>query len=92
VHRQEFGDERSEPLLDRLGVGFVAGGLVRHSICQERLLKRGLDAAVRLLGRLSEACFVKSRTDESSTSTDERLANGDLIFSQVATKYADRGR
>jgi predicted DNA-binding protein (MmcQ/YjbR family) len=89
VHRQKLGDERSEPLFDRFGVGLVAGRLVRDGIGQDCFLERGFDATVRLVRRLPEPSLVESRADEPATGADERLAHGNLILPQVAAEDAN---
>src|SRR5271166_3726906 len=89
---EQLEDQRPETLLDRLGIGFVAGGLVRNRIGQKGVTRRVLKFAggLDVCGSLGLPGPQHPLSHELAPGPDQRLAKSDLILAQVAPEDADR--
>ena len=91
---EQLEDQRPETLLDRIGIGFVAGRLVRNRIGQkgvtQRVLKFKFAGGHEVCGSLGLPGPQHPFSHELAPGPDQRLAKSDLILAQVAPEDADR--
>jgi len=89
---EKLEDQRPETLLDRIGIGFVARGLVRNRIGQKGVTRRVLKFAGghEVCGSLGLPGPQHPLSHELAPGPDQRLAKFDLVLAQVAPEDADR--
>ena len=91
---EQLEDQRPETLLDRIGIGFVAGGLVRNRISQQgvtrRVLKFKFAGGHEVCGSLGLQGPQHPLSHELAPGPDKRLAKTDIVLAQVAPEDADR--
>src|SRR5271166_3109731 len=89
---EKLEDQRPETLLDRIGIGFVAGGLVRNRIGQKGVPRHDLKFAGghEVCGSLGLPGPQHPLSHELAPGPDQRLAKSDLVLAQVAPEDADR--
>ena len=85
---EQLEDQRSETLLDWIGISFVAGGLVRNRIGQKGVTQGILKFAGgdNLFGSLGLPGPQHPLAYKLAPGPDQRLAESDLVLAQVAPK------